>query len=284
MTYEHRGRSRLVLFIMIGHQVLSGRTRTGLIRLFTLSTGSRNPLASVMVQSPMDQHWWRFMGCRQMPRSALQYVRPSYPSRHSLSAYLSSIDIHPLSIEDMLHNHQTYSSKADYYSKHMFLRILCHTLVDKNHPQPHPVPYGGGSPPPTYSSTDPLTAPPNENIKFQRTNTPAHYDAAPYDPSSEKADKPTNKGLTVPGTEDEKAHRPALKSLASVALFGAQPWVDKHVGGEGIDPERSWAHSVYPNITGKKRRTRAKYSQHMASLFLTPPVSTFGFSLTRTTS
>lgn len=36
-------------------------------------------------------------------------------------------DLHPLSIEDLLHRSHA-RSKADYYPKHMFIRILCHTL------------------------------------------------------------------------------------------------------------------------------------------------------------
>ena len=35
--------------------------------------------------------------------------------------------MHPLSIEDLLH--RTHArSKADYYPKHLFIRVLCHTL------------------------------------------------------------------------------------------------------------------------------------------------------------
>ncbi|KAI0028013.1 hypothetical protein K488DRAFT_59781 [Vararia minispora EC-137] len=38
-------------------------------------------------------------------------------------------DMHPLAVEDLLHQRGPHSrSKADYYPKHLFLRILCHTL------------------------------------------------------------------------------------------------------------------------------------------------------------
>jgi hypothetical protein len=37
--------------------------------------------------------------------------------------------MHPLAVEDLLHQRSTHArSKADYYSKHLFLRVLCHTL------------------------------------------------------------------------------------------------------------------------------------------------------------
>ena len=35
--------------------------------------------------------------------------------------------MHPLSIEDLLHRSHA-RSKADYYPKHLFIRVLCHTL------------------------------------------------------------------------------------------------------------------------------------------------------------
>lgn len=36
--------------------------------------------------------------------------------------------MHPLSIEDLLHRRGHSRSKADYYPKHLFIRVLCHTL------------------------------------------------------------------------------------------------------------------------------------------------------------
>lgn len=48
--------------------------------------------------------------------------------------------MHPLALEDLLHVRKAARSKADYYQKHMFLRILCHTLVnddDASQDTPH---------------------------------------------------------------------------------------------------------------------------------------------------
>lgn len=37
--------------------------------------------------------------------------------------------MHPLAIEDLIHQHGRARSKADYYPKHLFMRILCHRLA-----------------------------------------------------------------------------------------------------------------------------------------------------------
>lgn len=37
--------------------------------------------------------------------------------------------MHPLAIEDLLHVRKAARSKADYYQKHLFLRVLCHSLA-----------------------------------------------------------------------------------------------------------------------------------------------------------
>ena len=40
--------------------------------------------------------------------------------------------MHPLSVEDVLHMGGHTLSKADYYPKHLFIRVLCHTLGSAN--------------------------------------------------------------------------------------------------------------------------------------------------------
>ncbi|THH32767.1 hypothetical protein EUX98_g1373 [Antrodiella citrinella] len=49
-----------------------------------------------------------------------------------VSALAVKYDIHPLALEDVLYQHGHAQSKADYYSNHLFLRVLCHTLSDEN--------------------------------------------------------------------------------------------------------------------------------------------------------
>ncbi|KAK7464367.1 hypothetical protein VKT23_006534 [Stygiomarasmius scandens] len=41
-------------------------------------------------------------------------------------------EIHPLALEDVFHTRSQTRSKADYYAKHLFLRILCHSLKDSD--------------------------------------------------------------------------------------------------------------------------------------------------------
>ena len=38
-------------------------------------------------------------------------------------------DLHPLALEDVFHGHSQTRSKADYYTQHLFLQVLCHLLV-----------------------------------------------------------------------------------------------------------------------------------------------------------
>ncbi|KAJ7116472.1 hypothetical protein C8R44DRAFT_792640 [Mycena epipterygia] len=43
-------------------------------------------------------------------------------------------DLHPLALEDVFHTRSQTRSKADYYTKHLFLRVLCHELGDSDEP------------------------------------------------------------------------------------------------------------------------------------------------------
>jgi hypothetical protein len=43
--------------------------------------------------------------------------------------FVQSSDLHPLALEDILNQRIQARSKADYYRKHLFLRVLCHTLA-----------------------------------------------------------------------------------------------------------------------------------------------------------
>lgn len=58
--------------------------------------------------------------CVLQLRSELRYTRTTLT--HLI------VDMHPLAVEDILHCRKNARSKADYYTKHLFLRVLCHTL------------------------------------------------------------------------------------------------------------------------------------------------------------
>ncbi|KAL0952003.1 hypothetical protein HGRIS_008654 [Hohenbuehelia grisea] len=60
-----------------------------------------------------------------------------------LSALALKYELHPLALEDILHQRDQNRSKADYYAKHLFLRVLCHHLgnvedADSSSPFPDP--------------------------------------------------------------------------------------------------------------------------------------------------
>lgn len=41
-------------------------------------------------------------------------------------------DMHPLALEDLLHQRGHARSKSDYYPQHLFLRVLCHSLSNED--------------------------------------------------------------------------------------------------------------------------------------------------------
>ncbi|KAJ7511880.1 hypothetical protein B0H11DRAFT_1953501 [Mycena galericulata] len=47
-------------------------------------------------------------------------------------------ELHPLALEDVLHMRPDNLSKADYFTHHLFLRILCHDVVDESSPVARP--------------------------------------------------------------------------------------------------------------------------------------------------
>ncbi|KNZ76336.1 Magnesium transport protein CorA [Termitomyces sp. J132] len=54
-----------------------------------------------------------------------------------LRAVSIKYDLHPLALEDIFHTRSQTRSKADYYTKHLFLRVLCHQLGQKDGPVVH---------------------------------------------------------------------------------------------------------------------------------------------------
>ncbi|KAG8947734.1 hypothetical protein FRC04_010508 [Tulasnella sp. 424] len=170
-------------------------------------------------------------------------------------------EIHPLAIEDILHGRQTYSSRADYYSKHLFIRMLCHTLKDDDDTSPNikapnaPLQEGGGTgntnptPPPTYSAgSEEATLAPEEDLYARNGHT---------------------RGLFKRRTAMPTGHSSRIRTLAATSLSGAQPWIELE---RLSDPEKVWARSVYPDLGGgggSARSTARKYSMQLASMFET---------------
>ncbi|CCM01365.1 uncharacterized protein FIBRA_03415 [Fibroporia radiculosa] len=63
------------------------------------------------------------------PWTKVRWINVGGMSWDVISALALRYDMHPLAIEDMLHQHGHARSKADYYPKHLFLRLLCHRLA-----------------------------------------------------------------------------------------------------------------------------------------------------------
>ncbi|PCH36397.1 hypothetical protein WOLCODRAFT_82117 [Wolfiporia cocos MD-104 SS10] len=63
------------------------------------------------------------------PWAAVRWINVGGISWDVISALALRYDMHPLAVEDLLHHPYGHArSKADYYPKHLFLRLLCHQL------------------------------------------------------------------------------------------------------------------------------------------------------------
>ncbi|KAG8846753.1 hypothetical protein FRB96_001778 [Tulasnella sp. 330] len=235
----------------------------GAVRSKTIKL-SNQELESHIAQDPKTRPPW----------SKVRWINIGGVSWDVIKALSLRYNIHPLAIEDMLHSHQTYSSKADYYSKHLFIRLLCHTLAEDQHPPPID---GSGSgihivpPTPTTYTNDPnFTAPPGEDTKFESVGTSGSSNVPEGKPRRRRTD---------PVMDEEKVpSRPTMQSIASMGLGGAQPWAGKQAHGEHLDPEAAWATTVYPDLKNsipKQNSTFMRnYSAQMAGMFFAPSSST----------
>ncbi|KAH9941962.1 hypothetical protein B0H21DRAFT_824296 [Amylocystis lapponica] len=66
------------------------------------------------------------------PWTRVRWINVAGVSWDVVSALALRYDIHPLAVEDILHQHGTVRSKADYYPSHLFLRVLCHKLSSEH--------------------------------------------------------------------------------------------------------------------------------------------------------
>lgn len=89
-----------------------------------------------MGQSTLDQHWRDQLGYHQCAGDEIRcvFVQPSCNLCTSLDSSTDfcahSVDLHPLALEDVLHQRGNARSKADYYPQHLFIRTLIHMLAD----------------------------------------------------------------------------------------------------------------------------------------------------------
>ncbi|CAG7853903.1 SubName: Full=Related to Mg2 transporter protein, CorA-like {ECO:0000313/EMBL:CCA67920.1} [Serendipita indica DSM 11827] len=70
-------------------------------------------------------------GCDRQPPMKVRWINIAGISWDVISALALKYQLHPLSIEDIMHSGPTTRSKADYYQRHLFLHVLCHALHSK---------------------------------------------------------------------------------------------------------------------------------------------------------
>ncbi|KAF8814460.1 magnesium transporter [Phlegmacium glaucopus] len=66
------------------------------------------------------------------PWAKVRWINIAGLSWDVIKAVSIKYDLHPLALEDVFHGHARNRSKADYYTNHLFLRVLCHQLVDSH--------------------------------------------------------------------------------------------------------------------------------------------------------
>ncbi|KAI0352284.1 hypothetical protein OH77DRAFT_812592 [Trametes cingulata] len=67
---------------------------------------------------------------RREPWVKVRWINVGGISWDIISALALKYDMHPLALEDVLHQRGHARSKADYYPQHLFLRVLCHSLAN----------------------------------------------------------------------------------------------------------------------------------------------------------
>ena len=77
------------------------------------------------------------------------------------------IDLHPLALEDVFHGHSQTRSKADYYTQHLFLQVLCHLLVKPQEEENPPITFNIER---TTTSPEPMTNLEEEPLKKVESN------------------------------------------------------------------------------------------------------------------
>ncbi|KAI8980569.1 hypothetical protein BD414DRAFT_492607 [Trametes punicea] len=68
---------------------------------------------------------------RREPWVRVRWINVGGISWDVISALALKYDMHPLALEDVLHQRGNARSKADYYPQHLFLRVLCHSLSNE---------------------------------------------------------------------------------------------------------------------------------------------------------
>lgn len=104
-----------------------------------------------------------------------------------LTGHHTLVDLHPLALEDVLHQRGHARSKSDYYNQHLFLRVLCHALADENESTVDSVASSMVTLP-RSSSPGPMSMGDEKGLRdYETEGTEIDDDATAYDPASRKS-------------------------------------------------------------------------------------------------
>ncbi|RDB27992.1 Cobalt/magnesium transport protein CorA [Hypsizygus marmoreus] len=94
---------------------------------FTLRRFSNVEFVQLMAE-PMPVHDLPRTSSLDSKRSCVRWINIGGLDWDVISAVGLKYNLHALALEDILHEQGHNQSKADYYSEHLFVRILCHSL------------------------------------------------------------------------------------------------------------------------------------------------------------
>ncbi|VDB86233.1 unnamed protein product [Peniophora sp. CBMAI 1063] len=130
-----------------------------------------------------------------------------------ITALALKYDMHPLALEDLLHQRAQARSKADYYAQHMFLRVLTHTLGDNSDNEVSPV-SNASSKTPTWSSGTTLT-------NLPRSASPEPMDGEKSS-SVREEERPEYDGSVDPYADAEAGESPSARRNSSISSFNSR--------------------------------------------------------------
>lgn len=122
-------------------------------------------------------------------------------------------------MEDVFHGHSRNRSKADYYTKHLFIRVLCHELLPDGHIASNDgYAYTSG---PRTSSPEPMNPYPEEDDEEKKMDTAKnsvdrHSTLVQRRNNTKRSILPTNRDDVKPSSGNRKAPSPAGTGLSKL--------------------------------------------------------------------
>ncbi|KAG1813918.1 uncharacterized protein BJ212DRAFT_383571 [Suillus subaureus] len=176
-----------------------------------------------------------------------------------MSALALKYDLHPLALEDVLHKCGHTRSKTDYYSQHLFIHVLSHTLASSSSPNSYTP---EDEDPPRSSSPGPMT--PGDYHKEYFKDNDVHAEAGDEDRTIYGSSAPATwrLGSTVRNRRSAKAD---MESAARVKEEGLTPLMSATRKESASQKRREKAQIT---LTDLKKAGRVNVSIHPISIFL----------------